>query len=66
MLEQSYNPNCCFWVVVVFAPGLAGTSGELYICDIIKFLDHVISSSVSQLIKDKSRDIQKLLKYLME
>ena len=31
--------------------------------DITQYFDHVKSSSVSQLIKGKSRDVQKLLKY---
>ena len=39
----------------------AGTVGVLDISDIIQYLDHDKSSSISQLIKGKSRDLQKLL-----
>ena len=41
--------------------GLEGTSGVLYIFDIINFVDHDKSSFISQLIKEKSRDFQKRL-----
>ena len=41
--------------------GLACKLSLLYISDIIQFLDHKISSSTSQLIKGKSRNLQKLL-----
>ena len=41
---------------------LAGTAGILDISDIIQHLDHDKSSSISQLIKGKLRDLQKLLK----
>ena len=36
------------------------------ISDIIQFLDHDKSRSISQLIKNKSKDLQKLLKYFNE
>ena len=39
------------------------TSGVLGISDITQYFDHVNSSSISQIIKGKSRDIQKLFKY---
>ena len=42
--------------------GLAGTAGVFDILDIMQSLDHHKSSSISQLIKCKSRDLQKLLK----
>ena len=45
---------------------LAGILGVLYICVIIDFLDQENSSSISQLIKGKSSDLQKLLKYFNE
>ena len=35
------------------AAGLTGTSGVLYISNIIQFFDHDKSSSISQLIKSK-------------
>ena len=119
MLDQSYNPNCWFWVALLcwiyiyskvlffwflassfpnlmllfidkvttgiqslalfqwnvssqvdahgirslgrLVFGLEGTSGVLYIFDIINFVDHDKSSFISQLIKEKSRDFQKRL-----
>ena len=39
------------------------TSGVLDISDITQYLDHVKSSSIARLIKGKSRDSQKLVKY---
>ena len=45
---------------------LAGILGVLYICVIIDFLDQEKSSSISQLIKGKSSDLQNLLKYFNE
>ena len=42
---------------------LAGTAGVFDVSDIIKYLDHGKSRSISQLIKDKLRDFQKLLRY---
>ena len=45
---------------------LAGILGVLYICVIIDFLDQENSSSISQLIKGKSSNLQKLLKYFNE
>ena len=45
------------------APGLVGTSGVLDISDITQFFYHDKSSSIFQLLKGKSRDLQKLLKY---
>ena len=39
------------------ASGLVGTSRVLDISDVIQFFDHGKLSSISQLIKDKSRDI---------
>ena len=43
--------------------GLVGTAGGLDISNIMQYLDHDKSSSISQLIKSKSRGLQKLLKY---
>ena len=43
--------------------GLVGTAGGLDISNIMQCLDHDKSSSISQLIKSKSRGLQKLLKY---
>ena len=46
-------------VVNVSSTGLAlSTSGVLDISDITRFFDHVKSSSISQLIKDKLRNLQ--------
>ena len=42
---------------------LAGTAGVLYVSDITQYPDHGKLSSISHLINDKSRDLQKLLKY---
>ena len=42
---------------------LAVTAGALDISDITQYLDHDKSSSISQLINGKSRDLQKSLKY---
>ena len=42
--------------------GFASISG-VFISDIMQFFDHNKSSSISQLIKGKSRYLQKLLKY---
>ena len=39
------------------------TSDVLDISDITQYFDHVKSSSISQLIKGKTRDLQKLLTY---
>ena len=44
--------------------GLAGTAGVLDISDMIQYVDYGKSSSISQLIKARSRDLQKLVKYL--
>ena len=44
-------------------PGLAGTSGVLDISQITQSFNHDKSSSISQLIESKSRNLQKLLKY---
>ena len=53
-------------VVVVTSAGLSpATAAVLDIWDIPQFLVHVKSSSVSQLIKGKLRDLQKLLKYFI-
>ena len=43
--------------------GIAATAGVLDISDIIRYLEHDKLSSISQLIKGKSKDIQKLLKF---
>ena len=51
------------WSVGRLAFGLAGTSRVLDISDIIQFLVHDKSSSVSQLVKGKSRNLRKLLKH---
>ena len=48
------------------APGLAATSGVLDLSDITQSFNHDESSSISQLIKGKSRHLQKLLKYHKE
>ena len=48
------------WVVVVAAEAV------LDVPDFIEPLDHKKSSSISQLIKGKSRDLQELLKYFNE
>ena len=45
------------------AARLVSTSGLLNISDIIQFFDHDIWSSILQLLKDKSKDPYKLLKY---
>ena len=45
------------------APWLPAISEVLDISKIIQFLDNDKSSSISQLIKGKSRALQKLLKY---
>ena len=51
-------------LVVVVGAGLAPTTATvLDISDILQFIDHGKSGSISQLIKDKLRDFQKLLKY---
>ena len=42
---------------------MAGTTAALEISDIRQFLVHLNSSSITQLIKGKSSDLQKLLKY---
>ena len=44
------------------AAGLAGASGVLDISEIMQSFDHDKSSSISQLIKGKSRNLQKLLR----
>ena len=44
-------------------PGLPASSGVLVISDVKHFLAHLKWSSISQLIKGKLRDLQKLLKY---
>ena len=47
----------------VVSVGLAPpTSGALDMSDITHYFDHVKSSSISQIIKSKTRDLQKLLK----
>ena len=46
--------------------GLAATSGVLDISKITQFFDHGKPSSISQLIKGKSRVLQELLKYFNE
>ena len=46
------------------APRLATIIDVIDISDIIHSFDHHKTSSISQLINDKSRDFQKLLKYL--
>ena len=43
--------------------GLAASAIVLDISEIIQFIDHNKSSSILQLIKWKSRDLQKLLRY---
>ena len=43
--------------------GLGDTAGVLDISDIINYLDHDKSRAISQLVKGKSRDLRKLLKY---
>ena len=48
------------------ASGLAATSGVLDLSDIKQSFSHDESSSISQLIKGKSRDLQQLLKYHQE
>ena len=51
-------------VVNVASTGLSPpTSDVLHISDIMQFFDHFKSSSILQLIKSKSRNLQKLLKY---
>ena len=54
------------WSVGRLAFGLVGTSRVLDISDIIQFLVHGKSSSVSQLVKGKSRNLRKLLKHANE
>ena len=51
--------------VVAFAPtgGFPATAAILDISDTTQYFDHDKSSSISQLIKGESRDLQKLLKY---
>ena len=44
--------------------GFPGIPGVIDISDLIHSFDHDKSSSISQLINSKSRDLQKLLKYL--
>ena len=44
-------------------PGLADTSGVLDVSEITQSFNYDKSSSISQLIKSKSRNLQKLLKY---
>ena len=63
--------SSCLYVTVaatVRAGGLAFgflvTAGVIDISDIIHSFDHNKSSSILQLVNGKSRDIQKLLKYL--
>ena len=49
-------------VVNVVYTGLSPfSSGVLYISDITQYFDHLKSAFISQLINDKSRNIQKLL-----
>ena len=43
---------------------LVGTSGVVYICDIIQLHNHHKSRSISELIRGKLKDLQKLLKYI--
>ena len=43
--------------------GFSGIPGPIDISDIIHSFEHDKSSSISQLINSKSRDLQKLLKY---
>ena len=51
-------------VVAVAATGRFPTTAMvLHIWDPTQYLDHDKSSSISQLIKEKSRDLQKLLRY---
>ena len=51
-------------LVVLASTGLsASTAAVLDTSDIKQFFAHLKSSSISQLIKDKSRDFQKLFKY---
>ena len=47
----------------VLPSGLPGTAGFLDILDIISVFHHNKSGSVLQLVNDKSRNLQKLLKY---
>ena len=68
MLDRSYNLNCFHVVNVAGAcligqlkAGLASFSGVL--TGNMQPLDHDKSSYISQLIKRKWRDLQKLLKY---
>ena len=49
-----------------FALGLPAIAGVTDISDIIHSFDHGKSSSISQLINKKSRDLQKVLKYFNE
>ena len=46
--------------------GFAGTLGVIDISDIIHSFAHDKSSSISQLINGKSRDLQKILNYFSE
>ena len=58
--------NVASVVCVVYTAGtgrLAGNAGVVDILDVMKFPDHEKPSSISELSKGKSRDIQKLLKY---
>ena len=43
--------------------GFPGIPGPIDISDIIHYFEHDKSSSISQLINSKSRDLQKLLRY---
>ena len=71
MTTARYIVALFIWNVAIFVSiaslaglgGLAGTAAILDVSDIIHSFDHEKSSSVSQLIEWKSRNLQKLLKY---